>query len=152
MKKRGSALVVIMLAACASGDPVGKVDAMTASTLDVDVAAGDKLKFVVDAEGILGPPHADLARRDAVEFLQRSQLVVTVKGPTGVTTNARCPIKGNGIMEGKSGAKLFAQGIRVDCEVLVAQPGKHQVSATVTWDPAFSKPLSASAEVRKVKK
>jgi hypothetical protein len=145
-------MLVIGLSACAPGEPMGKIDAMTAATLDVDVAAGDTLKFVVDAEGILGPPQADFARRDAVAFLQRSQLVVTVKGPGAATMNARCPIKGNGVTEGKSGAKLFARGIRVDCEVLVAQAGKHQVSATVTWDPAFSKPLSATAEVRRVKK
>jgi hypothetical protein len=151
MKRLVSIVSLSLLGACAPGEPVGKVDAMKPSSLDVELAAGEKLRFRVDAEGILGPPHDDLRRSDAVGFLQKSQVAISVKGPAGATT-VRCPIKGNGMTEGKSGAKLFAQGIIVSCEVPIAQAGKHQVSATMVWDPAFIKPLSASVEVRRVKK
>jgi hypothetical protein len=143
--------MLVVMVGCSSGEPIGKVDAMKPSSFEADFAAGEKLRFRVDAEGLLGTPHESLARRDAIGFLQRSQVEISVKGPSGATT-VRCPITGSGLVEGKSGAKLFATGTQVSCEVPIGQPGKHQVSATVLWDPAIIEPLSASVEVRRVKK
>lgn len=85
----------------------------------------------------------------AVDAVQRSQLVVTVKDPKGSLT-VRCPLKGNGITEGKSGSKLYYKGLIVDCTVPIAEAGKRTVSASVAWDPAI-KPLSATVDVRRVK-
>ena len=124
----------------------------SAAALDVDVAAGDKLRFTVDCEvdmngleNVAGGHRGHLA----VEAVQRSQLSITVKNPTSLAT-ARCPLKGNGITEGKSGSRLYYKGLVVSCEVPIAQAGKHAVSASVVWDPAI-KPLSAKAVVRRVR-
>lgn len=147
MKKRIAALA-ILFAACLPGEAVGTVDPMKPSSLDVELAAGDKLRFRVDAECDVGD--SKLPRRVAIEYLQRSQLSVTVKDAGGAT-KASCPLRGNGKMEGMSGSKLFTQGLVVSCELPAARAGKHEVSATIEWDPAC-KPLSANVEVRRVRK
>lgn len=150
--KRGLFFVRIpflfILASCAPGEAVGTVDAMKPSSLDVELAAGDVVRFRVDAECDVGD--ATLPRKTAIEYLQRSQLNVTVKD-AGDATKARCPLRGNGTTEGMSGSRLFTKGLPVSCEVPIARAGKHQVSATIEWDPAC-KPLSANVEVRRVRK
>lgn len=140
--------ILVRLTACMSpGDAVGTVDAMKPSTLDVDLAAGDQLRFRVDTEV---ETSQDMPRREAVGFLEKSQLVVTVKDSKAPTI-VRCPLRGNGTMQGMSGRKVFEKGLVVSCTVPATQAGKHQVSTTVDWDPAL-KPLTATVEVRKVKK
>jgi hypothetical protein len=151
VKSLGRMFAAVALAACNSGEPIGKIDAMKAATVDVDLVAGERLVFRVDAEGEVGPPHDGWKRSQAIELLQRSQIVVSINGPSGASTS-RCPMRGNGIVEGMSGPKLYSKGIRVDCEVAVARSGKHQVSASVVWDRAIVKPLSAVVEIRRVKK
>jgi hypothetical protein len=146
-------LVLLLLIGCAPGDPVGQVDAMRPATLDVDAVAGDKLRFrvacEVDMNGLENAPGYKRGEK-AVEAKERSQLAITVKDPKGEMT-VRCPLKGNGTAQTKSGSKLSDTGLLVDCEVPIAQTGKHRVSATVAWDPALE-PLSANVEVRRVRK
>ena len=147
MKKRIVTLV-LLVAACAPGEAVGTVDPMKPSSLDVELAAGDKVRVRVDAECDVGD--STLPRRSVIEFLQRSQLTMTVKDATDAATTS-CPLRGNGTMEGMSGSRLFTKGLIVSCEVPIARPGKHQVSATIEWHPKC-KPLSANVEVRRVRK
>lgn len=144
--------ILVLLTACLSpGDAVGQVDALKPSTLDIELAAGDTLRFRIDDEvELISVEHQHWPRRQAIEFLQKSQLAVTVKDPKGSTT-VRCPLMGNGTTEGMSGPRLFQKGIVVDCAYPAGQAGKHQVSATVAWTPEV-KPLAATVEVRRVKK
>lgn len=145
------AVSLLVVAACAPGQSVGRIDATKPSSLEVDLSAGDKIAFRVDAEGELGPDKADLTRREVIDLLRNSQLSVTVTGPNGVTS-AQCPLKGNnGVSEGRSGAKLFTTGLMVACEVAVAQAGKHRISATMIWNPSL-KPVSATVDVRRTVK
>jgi hypothetical protein len=145
------AFLLFSAAACSPGDAVGQVDAMKPSTLDVDLAAGETLRFRVDDEvELISPEHQRMPRRTVIEFLQKSELVVTVKDPKG-SNSVRCPLSGNGTTEGMSGPRLFQKGIVVSCAYPVAQAGKHQISATVVWRPEV-KPLSATVEVRREKK
>jgi hypothetical protein len=77
--------------------------------------------------------------------------VVTVKDSKGASAAPlRCPLKGNGTSQGKSGGKMYEKRLVVSCAFPVTQAGKHQVSATVIWDPAV-RPLTATVEVRRVK-
>jgi hypothetical protein len=146
------AAIVVFLTACAPGDPVGQIDAMKPSSLDVDVAAGEKLRFrvacEVDMNGLENAPGGPRGFK-AVDALDRSQLSITVGAPKGETI-VRCPLKGSGDIQSKSGSKLGRTGLRVDCEVPIAETGKHRITANVAWDPAI-KPLSANVEVRRVK-
>jgi hypothetical protein len=146
MRRVGCA-VLLIASACAPGDPVGQFDAMKPSSLEVDLVAGDTLRFRVDTEIV---SNTDRPTRETVAALQRSQLEVKVNDGQGFAT-ARCPLKGNGTMQAKSGLKVTEKGLIVACEVPVKQTGKHQVSATVAWDSSI-KPLSALVEVRRVKK
>lgn len=145
--KRVIATLVLLTACLSPGDAVGQVDALKPSTLDVDLATGDTLRFRVDTEVEMSQ---DMPRREAVGFLEKSQLVVTVKDPKGPTI-VRCPLRGNGTMQGMSGRKVYEKGLVVSCAVPATQAGKHQVSATVDWTPDV-KPLTATVEVRRVKK
>jgi len=152
------AIFLAVIGSCAAyflwprGQKVGAVDLLaTAPTLSVDLKAGDTLSFRLEATVGTenGYPDSSRSRTNAVhDQLEKSVISITLAQNGSAYASTQCAAyDGKATTSSSSETDVATSGLPLECSLLAAKPGKHTLTASVTWAPADMR--KATLEVRR---
>ena len=114
------------------GERIGSIALQApASALELDVASGDVLHFRIDVTvGTSTYPTSARARSDAIYTRLRASTLTLTTGPRTTTCGA---YDGKSMSSSGSSSEVTLGGIPVTCTFEGLPPGRHVVTAKVSW-------------------
>lgn len=152
------ALFLIVIGSCAAyflwprGEKIGAVDLLaTTPALSVELRTGDRLSFRLDATvgTANGYPDSSRSRTNAVhDQLEQSIITITLAQDGSADASTQCgAYDGKATTSSSSETDVATSGLPLKCSLVAAKPGKHTLTASVTWTPEDMR--RATLEVRR---